>query len=90
MFLRNFIDEEYYKKSLVARELQLQKDQRMVECMETLNLVATPLFHALQTRQITFKEVKTQMEQLEKFVNDSIVQLNEAFRSKIGAIKIFV
>ena len=90
MFLRNFIDEEYYKKSLVARELQHQKDQRMVECMETLNLVATPLFHALQTRQISFTEVKTQIGQLEKFVNDSITQLNDAFRSKIGPIKIFV
>lgn len=90
MFLRNFINEDYYKKSLIARELQHQKDQRLVECIETLNLVATPLFQSLQTRQISFEEVKKQIEQLEKFVNDSIIQLNDAFRSKIGPIKIFV
>jgi len=88
-FLRNQINEEHYKKVLIHREIQHQKDVRMLETLDTLNMVIVPLLQQFISNQVTYAVLINQIKNVEKFVNESITEINDCFKSKIGPLKIF-
>jgi len=85
-FLRDRITEDNYKKSLIKREIQRQKDVRMVDALETIRQVVTPMLQQVINKEITPAALKTQVKSLERFLNDSIDEINGTFKSNIGFI----
>lgn len=88
LFLRNKINEDYYKKTLIKREIQRQKDVRISELLDTVRQVMVPFFQQAMAKEITVTEIITQTKNLERFLDDSIEELNTTFKSQIGDIKI--
>jgi hypothetical protein len=86
-FLRNHMNEEQYKKVLIQREIQHQKDVRMLETLDTLNMVIVPLLQQLLSQEISFDIFLNHLKNLEKFVNENITEINNTFRSKISPLK---
>jgi hypothetical protein len=85
-FLRDRITEDFYKKTLIKREIQRQKDVRLVDALETIRQVVTPLLQQVLHKEITAAALMTQVKSLERFLNDSIDEINGTFKSNIGFI----
>lgn len=86
-FIRNLMNEEQYKKILIQREIQHQKDVRMLETLDTLNMVVVPLLQQLLSKEISYEIFLNHLKNLEKFVNENITEINNTFRSKISPLK---
>jgi hypothetical protein len=89
-FLRNHIQEEHYKKILIQREIQHQKDVRILETYDTLNLVIVPLLQQFMNKEINYEILIQHFKNVEKFVNESINEINDTFRSKISPVKFYI
>jgi hypothetical protein len=87
-FLRDKISEENYKKILIKREIQRQKDVRMVESLETASQVITPLLQQIMTKQLTVEAFEIQVKQIERFLNDNITEMNSTFKSNVGCLSL--
>lgn len=87
-FLRNTLVEENYKKTLMYRETAKQKATRIVGIYETMEMLSTQILQRYLGSVITIQEVIEQMKQLESFVNESIIEINQNFKSHIGKILI--
>jgi hypothetical protein len=81
------MNEEQYKKILIQREIQHQKDVRMLETLDTLNMVVVPLLQQLLSKEISYEIFLNHLKNLEKFVNENITEINNTFRSKISPLK---
>jgi hypothetical protein len=86
--LRNKINEDYYKKTLIKREIQRQKDVRISELLDTVRQVMVPFFQQAMAKEITVAELIVQTTNLERFLTDSVEELNTTFKSQIGDITI--
>ena len=83
-FIRNFMNEEQYKKTLIHREIQHQKNIRLYETLETLNFIIVPLLLNFMNKSIEYSVFYKNIRDLEKFVNENIDEINKTFKSKIS------
>ena len=87
-FLRNLLTEEKYKKLLIAREIQVQKNIRLVETYDTMNLVIVPLLQQFLNNSLDYTQLVTQIAKVEEFVNENIAEINKTFKSEISPIRV--
>jgi len=87
-YLRNKMDDTVYKKKLIAREIQRQKDVRLLDVYETLSMVSEQLLSDLANRRLTFPQFFDRLKEAEKFVNENISEINACFKSNISPMTI--
>jgi hypothetical protein len=87
-YLRNKIDDAVYKKKLIAREIQRQKDVRLLDVYETLSMVSEQLLLDLSNRRLTFPQFFDRLKEAQKFVNENIGEINACFKSNISPMTI--
>jgi len=85
-YLRNKIDDAVYKKKLIAREIQRQKDVRLLDVYETLSMVSEQLLVDLASRRNTFPQFFDRLREALSFVNENISEINACFKSNISAM----
>lgn len=83
-YIRNQISEEHYKKILMKREIQHQKDVRLVDTLDTFNTIIIPILANFMNKTIDFKTLTSNIKELEKFINDNIDEINITFNSHIA------
>lgn len=87
-YLRNKIDDAVYKKKLIAREIQRQKDVRLLDVYETLIMISEQLLLDLVNRRIMPLQFFQRIGEAQKFVNENIAEINACFKSSISPMVI--
>ena len=83
-FLMDKVDEKNYKKLLGQREIQRQKDVRLTGCLEAAKLSTETFLVRLMRREIQSEDFFKGIKGVETFVNETISQINECFKSNIS------
>jgi len=82
-FIRNQMDEKKFKKMLISREIQVQKNTRLLEMLDTLNLVIVPLFHNFLEKTISYENVMSNIKNIKQFMDETVDEINHSFHSNI-------
>jgi hypothetical protein len=61
-----------------------------LETYDTLNLVIVPLLQQFMNKEIDYEILIQHFKNVEKFVNESINEINDTFRSKISPVKFYI
>jgi hypothetical protein len=87
-FIRNQITEDIYKKKLICREIQNQKNTRLLEIFQVFSNFITQILQNYMNKKIEFIQLQSNINDLQKFVNENIDEINSTFNSNISHINI--
>jgi hypothetical protein len=85
-FLRDLINEQEYKRKLISREIQYQKNIRLIDTLDTMSMFVVELLTDFLKNKIDFQEFENKIMQIKNFANTNITEINNTFHSKIGYI----
>jgi hypothetical protein len=88
-FLLEKMDETKFKKLLVKREIQYNKQSRIIDIYDTIDVVFRNILNSVFKKQITFDQFLIQYRELMKYTNESIDMLNTTFSSKIQHLIVY-
>jgi len=87
-YLRDLMNEHEYKKKLISREIQIQKNLRMVDTYDTMSMLVVQILNDFLKNQIKFNELEKKIHEVIDFANINIEEINKTFHSNIARISL--
>jgi hypothetical protein len=81
-YLKNNVEEDKFKKTLVKREIQYHQSSHITDILETIDIVFKNMLSLLIKKSITFDEFVNQYKDLMLFSNENIRLVNKLFNTK--------
>jgi hypothetical protein len=83
-FLKGLLNEYEFKKMLVNRELDLNKTRRIIDILNTLEIVCRNILNDLRQSKITIDDFYIQIEGLYNFSIESVKNYNQLYSTNIN------
>lgn len=87
-YLQNKITEEKYKKILVTKEKQNQKNTRILAIYEATRFASETHLLQFKNYEISFEKFVELINNINLFIDESFKEINKIFKSKITPIKL--
>jgi hypothetical protein len=82
-FIRNVISEETFKKILVRREFNSLKNRRIVDVLETFEIVCRNILNDIKQNKIDLNTFYIEVDKLYKFCDDSFQEFNQIHKTNL-------